>query len=1632
MNRAPALPPDPSVKEIVSNSNVPKKISQIQFGTLNSESIQKVGEVKVTNRDLFNPATHETLQRVPAEGGCMDARMGVSGKSTDICKTCHKSLQVCSGHFGYIRMELPVFHAGFFKHTLAILQCICKRCARVMVSSQEKADLLKKIRAGSHPPSTDKLKHVRFGDQNGRNPMIDMPRSATSLYRGSLFKKVVDSCKPSGQACMRCPHCGYANGVVKKVNGAFFKIIHERAHKSMPEGFSERFKDSVQSIMMSSSDLGPHVKDNTILNPIRAYELLVRIPPEDYELLWMNGEFCTPESLIMWAVPVPPVPIRPSVTSEGQAGSNEDDITVTLQQVVEMNNMIQVALNKGATYKMVADDWEFLQVQVALLINGDTPGIPKAITGNHFSRGLCQRLKGKQGRFRGNLSGKRVDYSGRTVISPDPNLAIHQVGVPERVAKIMTYPERVNNYNKKELQMTVQRGPNRWPGANTVRHVAQTTTLTYFSDEQLEAEAQKLQIGDVVDRHMRDGDVVMFNRQPSLHKMSIMAHEVKVQPWRTFRFNECACTPYNADFDGDEMNLHLPQTEEARAEAFELMNITRNLVTPRNGEPLVAATQDFLTGAHLVTQRDVFFSREQFCALATHFSDATERVDLPPPCIVKPQQLWSGKQLIGVMIRPQGKRSHHGGYQDPEQQAVQSTVTFTSKEKYYKKDEHFCPEEGFVQFRGGELLCGSLGKKTMGDGSKTSLFYVLIRDRSLEEATRCMSRLAKFCARYLGDRGFSIGIEDVTPSAEMVSIKERTMEEGKKKAEEEIKAYRSGSILLKPGCDALQSLESSVNGILGKIREACGQAALQAIDHRNSALTMAQCGSKGSPLNISQMMACLGQQSVGGARIQDGFVSRTLPHFNTGALEPAAKGFVENSFFSGLTATEFFFHTMGGREGLVDTAVKTAETGYMARRLMKALEDLSMQYDSTVRNSEATVVQFQYGDDGLHPQTMESGGRPVDFLRMWESISLEKAAYARGGKGVDDAEEGEDDDRFLVEEPLSAAQLRDAVEAVLTQGEWKEMDDLKKLEWADVKKHVNVDEEEQSADEKGSLFVSEARAFFHGIAERLESLENEEAQCRAAAKTSASSSSSRGSRGASRGSNEQEESISALRSRLEGYTQPQRRQWEADALQAGSQASVDVFRLLKDNTLRVTATQLHALLREALKRYQRSCVPPGEAVGAVGAQSLSEPGTQMTLKTFHFAGVASMNVTLGVPRLKEIINGSKVISTPIIEARLLNKREITAARIIKAQIEMTRLGEVATYIKEVHGPDGSYIDIKLDRKIVNALHLEINAGKVRKAILSARIDARADLASSLTASLRSLKEHKVKTIGGNEGVKVRVYAPDGGEGDDLRDKVGAEGYMDEDMDVEVPARSGGRGVGGVAGSRRARKPYFMLQALKSALQHVIVAGHSNVHRAVINEEMTAVSAEESEAGVVLGPGMAKEYYLLVEGYGLREVMGCSGIRGDLTKSNHIADMLNVLGIEAARLTIANEINFIMSSYGITVDTRHLLLLADVMTFRGEVLGITRFGVAKMRESVLMLASFEKTTDHLFDAAVHSRQDAIVGVSECIIMGVPIPVGTGLFKLLHRAKSKVKVQPRESLLQRHSGAAAAQGANVVMM
>lgn len=1451
------------MKEVVTGA-VPKKIGGIEFSALSAADIVAQSEVEISTRDLFDLEKN----REPKVGGALDRRMGVSSSSAE-CATCHGNLASCHGHFGHIKLALPVFHVGYFKATIQILQCICKDCSALLLSDKDKKQFLSEI----------------------RRPGID------NLRRMAVLKKVNDQCKKQ----RRCLRCGALNGVVKRgaAGGgtASLKILHDTfrwvGKKPAPE--KDRWVGEWKEILSHHPELERFVKRCTDdLNPLKTLNLFKQVSSEDCELLGIDATISSgrPETYIWRYLPAPPVCIRPSVVMQDSPSSNEDDLTVKLTEIVWTSSLIKAGLEKGISINNMMEHWDYLQLTVAMYINSDSVNpalLPGASPGSGKSkpiRGFCQRLKGKQGRFRGNLSGKRVDFSGRTVISPDPNLSIDEVAVPDRVAKVLTFPEKVTRYNKRKLQQLIINGPQVHPGANYVlkKNEEARRNLRYGDRMKL---AKNLQIGDIVERHLEDGDVVLFNRQPSLHRLSILSHYAKIRPWRTFRLNECVCTPYNADFDGDEMNLHVPQTEEARAEAINLMGVKNNLLTPKSGEPIIAATQDFITGSYLISHKDSFFDRATLTQLLSMMSDGSLQFDIPPPAIMKPQYLWTGKQLFSLLIKP-----------NKDSPVV---INLDAKNKVYVPPKskslpnEMSRNDGFVVIRGSKILSGVMDKSVLGDGKKHSVFYTILRDYGPQEAANAMNRMAKLCARYLGNRGFSIGISDVTPGENLKAKKEELVEIAYAKCDELIDLYNRGKLETQPGCNEEQTLEAKIGGLLSKVREEVGEVCINELDNLNAPLIMATCGSKGSTLNVSQMVAVVGQQIISGNRVPDGFQDRSLPHFPKNSKTPQSKGFVRNSFFSGLSPPEFLFHAISGREGLVDTAVKTAETGYMSRRLMKSLEDLSCQYDNTVRTSSNGIVQFTYGGDGLDPLEMEGNAKPVNFNRSWDHAL--NITFNQKEKGLLPYVILQKTEEVL--KPLEERLVRyDNLGNVLPDG-------LKD-------KEEYTDQQDAERD-----FYKSLREYIRSKAARLAAI--------------------RKSRG--------------LHELLDEPSEELQNMDLDENVSEKEKESVDQL-------CKITESAVLEFLNIALSKYRKARVEPGTAVGAIGAQSIGEPGTQMTLKTFHFAGVASMNVTLGVPRIKEIINASKVISTPIINAALVNENDERAARVVKGRIEKTLLSDIAYYIQDVYKDNLSFLEVRIDLGTIEKLQLELTMEDIAVAI------AKAPKLKIQTSDVSIVSKDKIS---------VSVFPAD---------------YNAKSISTSTSVKDPSE-----------LNVFYRMQLLRRELPNIVVKGFPNISRAVIN---------------IRDDGKRE---LLVEGYGLREVMCTDGVIGKKTTTNHILEVNSVLGIEAARSSIISEIDYTMSNHGMSVDPRHIQLLGDVMTYKGEILGITRFGLSKMRDSVLQLASFEKTTDHLFDAAFYMKKDAVEGVSECIILGQTMSIGTGSFKVVKPTYvSEDKLKPKPTLFE----------------
>src|SRR5512139_3254185 len=414
-----------------------------------------------------------------------------------------------------------------------------------------------------------------------------------------------------------CPHCGDQQ----------LKINFEK-----PTTFSE--------VMVEDGKKIEHK-----LTPADIRARMEKIPNEDLTPLGINPDTARPVWMILTVLPVPPVTMRPSITLESGQRS-EDDLTHKLVDIIRINQRFQEHREAGAPQLIIEDLWELLQYHVTTFLDNTVSGVPPA---RHRSgrplKTLSQRLKGKEGRFRGSLSGKRVNFSARTVISPDPNLSIGEVGVPMDIAMELSVPMIANVRNKEIVKTYVRRGPARHPGVNYVPRPDQRRVKV--TDKNCEEVAEQIDIGWKIDRQLADGDIVLFNRQPSLHRMSIMSHRVKVMPYKTFRLNPAVCPPYNADFDGDEMNMHVPQTEEARAEARILMQVQENILSPRFGGPIIGGIHDHISGVFMLTNQVRWFTREDMLYLLK----STDIEHLPAP--VKEEDgvpMWTNKQAFSVIL----------------------------------------------------------------------------------------------------------------------------------------------------------------------------------------------------------------------------------------------------------------------------------------------------------------------------------------------------------------------------------------------------------------------------------------------------------------------------------------------------------------------------------------------------------------------------------------------------------------------------------------------------------------------------------------------------------------------------------------------------------------------------------------------------------------------------------------------------------------------------------------------------------------------------------------------------------------------------------------------------------------------
>jgi DNA-directed RNA polymerase subunit A' len=668
------------------------------------------------------------------------------------------------------------------------------------------------------------------------------------------------------------------------------------------------------------------------LSPIEIRTRLEKVSDDDLTLFGMTATSVRPEWLILTVLPIPPVTMRPSITLESGERS-EDDLTHKLGDIVRINQRLFENINAGAPEIIIEDLWDLLQYHVTTFFDNDVAQLPPA---RHRSgqplKTITERIKSKEGRIRHNLAGKRTNFSARTVISPDPMISLNEVGVPKIVAMKLTVPERVTDWNMEYLKKFVEKGPKVYPGANYI--VRPDGKKKRITDEMKEQILEEVQPGYTVERHLMDGDIAIFNRQPSLHKMSMMCHEVRVLPAKTFRLNPAVCAPYNADFDGDEMNLHIPQTEEARAEAETLMKVQTQLISSGFGLAVIGCIQDGISGNYILTKHLALPRKTAIDILIpTGVSDFSRLAD---------KDIVSGREIFEVLL--------------PED------FDFTSKDK---------SGEPFV-IKKGRLQSGTVDTSSIGKGSGIML-RALHKKYGAAFTADFVAKAMKLGVYVLMYNGFTTAISDTDMPADANQKLRETLDDAYKKVDSLIDMYHKKELETFPGKTAAETLELKILEALNKARNRTGEIVDQYVTKETGTIMMSRSGSRGKPLNLAQMAACVGQQAMRGGRISSGYKGRTLSCFKSGDLTPDAHGFIRNSFKHGLTPAEFFFMGMTGRDSLMDTALRTPKSGYLYRRLANALQDLKVEYDDTVRDASRKVVQFRYGEDGMDVSKSEKG-----------------------------------------------------------------------------------------------------------------------------------------------------------------------------------------------------------------------------------------------------------------------------------------------------------------------------------------------------------------------------------------------------------------------------------------------------------------------------------------------------------------------------------------------------------------------------------------------------------------------------------------------------------------------------------
>ncbi|KAF2640084.1 DNA-directed RNA polymeras-like protein I subunit [Massarina eburnea CBS 473.64] len=1694
---------------------VSSAIECVEFGFFTAEDARTLSVKRITNPTTFDSLLH------PVSGGLHDAALGAF--LDNACSTCGlTTLGGCPGHCGHIELPVPVYHLSFIDQLLRLLRGKCAYCHQFKLerkATNEIAAKLRLIRCGLVQDANNMQQYVHESkgktdkgdgssdEENDEDDIISQRNSYVKkcMKRAGISKADAHAVRQKTETIAdarrfvvkefyaaisvgrKCKNCGGISPTYRKDRGikifrknlsakekAAMSAVEKRMEnpldilrrreareKNQPvhadEGVADLdpsseedsdvdMMDADGSLVVSESMTASRSQARTrtdapdsaqeYINPaeVRAAMVLLFEKEEDVLRLLYSPYARSKSALVdvtadmffLQNVIVSPSRYRMEDKTGDSIAENPrnnlyKNILTACEQMRQVRNEMQGEKNvlgfRQRDFGDLQTIWVDLQGSVNALIDREAnPTRGAAAKAN--ADGIKQKLEKKEGLFRKNMMGKRVNFAARSVISPDPNIETNQIGVPPVFAKKLTYPEPVTNHNFYDLKEAVLNGPDKWPGAVAVENeFGQVISLRKKNYEERQALANQLlapsstQVNGSknkkVHRHLNNGDVVVMNRQPTLHKPSMMAHRARVLPGeKTIRMHYANCNTYNADFDGDEMNMHFPQNELARAEAMLIANTDNQYLSATAGKPLRGLIQDHISMSVWLTSRDMLFTREEYNELLYsslrpedgHTTSGT--VLTVTPAILKPRPLWTGKQVITTVLK-----------NIKPQEFVD--LTLTSKSQTNSKLWSADSEEGEVLIQDGELLCGILDKSQIGPagGGLVNGIYEVYGPKS---AGQVLSVLGRLLTRLLNMRAFSCGVEDLILTTEgdearlkelkkaetagfEVAAKYVTLDSSKiKHTDPELRRRLEQVVRDDSKQHALDMLTNTANGSIStEVTKACLPNKLIKLFPKNQMQTMTGSGAKGSMVNANQISCNLGQQVLEGRRVPVMVSGKTLPCFKPFETSVRAGGYVVNRFLTGIRPQEYYFHTMAGREGLIDTAVKTSRSGYLQRCIIKGMEGLNVAYDTSVRDSDGTLVQFLYGEDGL---------------------DTTKQKYLN-------------DFKFQAENFMSLGQslnAADSYQAVFS----KEATEYNKAAYKKCRKTGNP------AAMDPALAVFEPGSHSGSTSEKF--LDAKRHYCE---------------------------------TNPDKLLKNKKRDTEGSVLKKNFDMMLDM-------------------------KYLRSLVEPGEAVGVVAGQSIGEPSTQMTLNTFHLAGHAAKNVTLGIPRLREIVmTASAKISTPgmsLYPHPEMRKEDIEKFAKSIGRLPLSSVLDKVT-ITETLGAGTQHsqartFKIRLDFYPAKEYTQEY-AIKVRDVVESiekkfyprlektVRMDLKKKGESKSLSTARSAAIPKIGEQSGTieQQTEEQDAADDEGGMDDAESDDGADegdatnvkqrGKREDSVEFEAPEEeeqalvdkldheeSEDETYGGSPKPTRASSPdssasdsgseedepliskdesseirqsrlcesndfkhitgftfddkagafceitmEFSATAAKLLMLHHVEAAANFATIHVIPGITSALVSEEKIKGPtgedVKVPVIVTEGSNLVAMREFPDIIDTSRIF-----TNDIHSMLSLYGVEACRASIVREMHAVFSGHGISVDNRHLNLIADTMTKGGGFTPFNRIGM-KGNPSPFMKMSFETTVGFLKDAVLERDWDDLNNPSARIVLGRLGKAGTGAFDVL---------------------------------